>query len=300
MKYQLTYFLLILSALNINAQELRDNFSYVQTDSVEAHILEVKNLQKGNTREKVVIRGYDGKFPFYYYRNNKKSDKHLVLLHGLGGSKYDWSHPASRMKKLIDSLLILEYNIIIPDAKYHGERSFERQFKGVMPPEFTKSIDESKVLVETFSTTVRDVRIIFDYVGQRNPEANIQIDVLGYSMGGAISLLLNAVDNRINSIVACVAPVGRPYKEVLEFDWPSSIVEALKDITANYYSSFQQAPVILLMGKTDYFTTVNEGNSFIDGVKIKDKEIKFYDAGHGLPNEYIDDALVWITTHNKR
>lgn len=299
MKIILFSLLSILSVASINAQELRNNFIYVQNDSIEAQILEVRNLQNGNTREKVAIQGFDGKFPFYYYRHKNKADKHLVLLHGLGASKYDWSHPASRMKKLIDSLLILEYNIIIPDAKYHGERSFEREFKLVQPPELTKDIQESKALVETFSTTVKDVRIIFDYISQRNPKANIQIDLLGYSMGGSIALLLNAVDNRINSVVAAVAPVGRPYKEVLDFDWPSSIVEPLKDITANNYSSFQQAPVILLMGRTDYFTTVDEVNTFMKGVKIEDKEVIFYEAGHGLSKEYIDDAIAWITTHNK-
>ncbi len=59
MKSILTCSFLILSITWINAQELRNNFSYIQADSVEAQILQVRNLQNGNTREKIVIKGYE-------------------------------------------------------------------------------------------------------------------------------------------------------------------------------------------------------------------------------------------------
>jgi alpha-beta hydrolase superfamily lysophospholipase len=300
MKQILTYCIIFSCFTCIYGQELRNDFSYNKSDLIEAEVVNIQNIRSGNTREKIVIQGYDSEFPFYYYRNNENLDKHVVLLHGLGGSKNNWTHPASRGMELIDSLMAMEYNIIVTDAKYHGERTFERGFKGVSPPEFVKSIDESRVFVEMYSTTIRDIRIIFDYISQRNPNANIQIDLLGYSMGGAMALLLNAVDSRVNSVVACVAPVTRPYKEVLNYGWPSEIEEELKDITPNFYSSFQKAPVILLMGKKDIFTSEDEANNFIKGVEISDKAIKLYDSGHGLPHDYIYDATNWITTHNKR
>ena len=54
------------------------------------------------------------------------------------------------MKKLIDSLLTLEYNIIIPDAQHHGERSFEVGFKGVNHQSYQKILMIPKFLWKFF------------------------------------------------------------------------------------------------------------------------------------------------------
>ena len=62
--------------------------------------------------------------PFYHYINKDNKDKFVFLLHGLGSSKDDWLKPRSD-EKLVDSLVALGYDVIIPDAKFHGERSYE-------------------------------------------------------------------------------------------------------------------------------------------------------------------------------
>ena len=65
-------------------------------------------------------------------------------------------------------------------------------------------------------------------------------------------------------------------------------------------STLQKSPVALLMGRTDYFTSEQEATQFYEKIPNKDKRLKFYEAGHGLPPEYINDVINWITTHNKK
>ena len=83
--------------------------------------------------EKVVLDGFDSKIPFYHYMNKRNEEKKYVfLLHGLGDDKEDWVYPSEpyldwsrNITSIKDSLLTLGYSLIIPDAKFHGERSYE-------------------------------------------------------------------------------------------------------------------------------------------------------------------------------
>ena len=286
-----------------NAQKLRYEFNYPsRTDYGDQVVFFTTRDTTRNRYEKIVINGFDTKVPFFHYINKDNKNKFVFLLHGIGGSKDGWLKPRSD-GKLVDSLVTLGYDVIIPDARYHGERSYEFNFRPtvVLPRGISqgKSQEDAKSLCLIYTSTIKDIRIIMDFLERKYNATNLQFDFIGYSMGGAMSLLISAADKRVNSVAACVPPVTRPLEEIKGFDWPDEIVNDLKDVTPKFYSQFIKTPTSLIMGRTDPFTSEQAATEFYSDIPLKDKNLKFYEAGHGLPPEYINDAIAWIIAHNK-
>jgi esterase/lipase len=148
------------------------------------------------------------------------------------------------------------------------------------------------------TSTVKDLRIIMDYIQLRNTIPGQSFSVSGYSMGGNFAILLSAFDNRISSVVACVPPIHLPARGLEMFNWSEEVIQGQKDITPMKYAELQSAPILLLMGKKDYFSTEEEVSSFFEKVPTNEKKLKYFDSGHILPNEYKIDAIQWIVNHN--
>lgn len=283
--------LIVISIISFG-QELTSDFNYYPKIEYNAKIVASSNDDNGNTFKKAVIDGFDSKIPFYIIKpNGKKERKFVILLHGITGSKDNWINPLTSLSKkyvkLKDTLLTLGYTVIIPDAKYHGERSYEANFAS--PVTFFSSQDSQKVY-NLFSTTVKDIRIIIDYIQSSSGGISTTFDVIGYSMGGMISLLLNSVDNRLNRVVVCVAPldIQKASKRIGMNDENSKILEA---ISPKNYTLLQKAPISLLMGTKDGWYTKEEAQFFFDGISIKNKTLKFFESGHYLPDEFILEAI---------
>lgn len=258
--------------------------------------------------EKIVIDGHESRIPFYFFVNKRKENPPcVILMHGLTDSKEDWVYPSepylewSRNTTAIkDSLLALGYQVLIPDAMFHGERSYELDFRspGSLPPSISRNEKDSKLFEHMMTSTVKDLRILMDYIQGRDTHPSRSFSIIGYSMGGNLGILLGVFDPRITSIVACVPGVNLPEKELEGFAWSEEVVRGQTDITPMTHARSLETPVMLLMGKSDFFTTVDEASAFFKEVPVKEKEIKFFDSGHILPNAYRVDAIRWITAYN--
>lgn len=197
--------------------------------------------------------------------------------------------------------MTLGYSLVIPDAKYHGERSYELGFRppASLPPVISRNEKDSQLLETLMTSTVKDLRIIMDYIQQNNNIAENTFGTIGYSMGGSLAILLSVFDDRISSVVACVPPLNLPARGLEQFNWSEKVLQGQLDITPMKYADLQTSPILLLMGKNDFFTTPKEVSDFFENIKIEEKELKYFDSGHILPNEYKLDALRWITKHSK-
>jgi dienelactone hydrolase len=216
----------------------------------------------------------------------------VILLHGLNGSKENWVKQTSSLSdkfvKLKDSLLSLGYTIVIPDAKYHGERGSETNF--ISPSTFYSS--QHIALIESlWSTSVKDISIIIDYIQTLPTEQNITFDVVGYSMGGLMAIHLNSIENRISSIVVCVPPLGNSIKNSMRLGLKEENAKKLKVASIQIYAPRQKAQITLLMGTQDGWYTLKEVQDFYDNIHIKRKTLKFYESGHNLPTEFISDVV---------
>jgi dienelactone hydrolase len=307
MRTSITLFFTLFSLSQSFCQIETNLFEYNKTEK-SGIVVQRQELDSVTVFEKVVLDGFDSKIPFYYYTNKRnKENKYVFLLHGLGDSKEDWVYPSEpyldwsrNTTSIKDSLLTLGYNILIPDAKYHGERSYELSFRSPqsLPPTISKNESDCELFENLMTSTVKDIRIIMDYIENSNTQTDHSFSVIGYSMGANIAIILSVSDDRISAVVACVPPINHPAKEIESFDWSEKVIQGQIDITPMKYASLQSSPILLLMGKKDYFYTQEEVTSFFENVSTKDKELIFFDSGHILPNEYKVDAIKWITDHN--
>lgn len=285
-------FTLILISTIISAQEIIADFDYFPKIEFNDKTVGSITDENGTTFEKIVIDGFDSKIPFYIIKlKDKKEDKFVILLHGITGNKDNWVNPTNSLSekyvKLKDSLLTFGYSVIIPDAKYHGERSYEANFAS--PLTFFLSQDYQKAY-NMISTTVKDVRIIMDYIQSSSGNTSTTFDMIGYSMGGMITILLNSVDDRLNRVVVCVPPLDyQKGSTILGMNEVSA--RNLDIISPKNYATLQKAPITLLMGTKDGYYTEEEAEDFFDKITIKDKRLKFYESGHYLPNEFILDVI---------
>ena len=291
-------FTLILISTIISAQEITADLGYFPKIEFNDKVVGSNTDDNGTTFEKIVIDGFDSKIPFYIIKpKSRKEDKFVILLHGITGNKDNWVNPTTSLSKkcvkLKDSLLTLGYSVIIPDAKYHGERSYEANFAS--PLTFFSSQDSQRVY-NLFSTTVKDIRIIMDYIQSSLGNASTVFDVVGYSMGGMMTILLNSVDARLNRVVVCVAPLDIQ-KASKRIGMNEEKTKSLEGISPKNYATLQKAPIILLMGTKDGWYIKEEAQDFFNAIMIKDKTLKFYESGHYLPDEFISDTIKGINKY---
>ncbi|WP_375324270.1 alpha/beta hydrolase family protein [Flagellimonas sp. GZD32] len=305
-KCNLLFFLLLIIHVGYG-QNYNAHFEYEKLNPT-AVIVENRPVDSLIQMEKVVLDGFDTKILFYHFITKKNfENRYAILMHGLGGNKDYWVNPSlpylqytQNLTSIKDSLLQMGFNIVVIDAKYHGERSYELNFRnpGSLPPMRSKNVEDAQTLYDLYASSVKEVRLIMDYLEERFPSQNIKFNLIGYSMGGALSLILNNVDPRIHCVVACVPPMSRPYSEIAELNWSQEISEKLKAISPLYSITAQKAPVAMLMGNSDFFIPENEANTFYNNLTLENKKLKFYDSGHELPNSYMEDVLQWIKAHN--
>lgn len=140
-----TFFLILINTFVV-AQEITTDLS--PKLELSDKIVESNTAENGNVFEKIVIDGFDSKIPFYRIKpKDGEEDKYVLLLHGITGNKDNWVNPTSSLSekyvKLKDSLLTLGYSVIIPDAKYHGERSYQGNIASA--PAFFASQDVERI-----------------------------------------------------------------------------------------------------------------------------------------------------------
>jgi len=295
----LIFGLIFVSATSF-AQYKTGHLNYYPKAEYKAKVAASNTLENGTTFEKIVIDGFDTRVPFYLIKPEiNNTNKFVILLHGITGSKENWVNPTSSLStkyvKLKDSLVSIGYNIIIPDAKYHGERSYEADFAS--PISFFSTQDVQKIQ-NLWATSVKDIRVIMDYMQSLPNGELLTFNIVGYSMGGLMAIYLNSVDDRLNRVVACVAPLGSTIKAGMSLGLKEENAKKVEELfSSDIYAPMQKAPITLLMGTKDSWYTEMEAQDFYDNIEIKAKALKFYESGHYLPEEFISDV---IETLNKK
>jgi dienelactone hydrolase len=292
------FFIALTFTMNIlTAQESTADLSYFPKTPFNAVVVQNDTSETGTVFEKIVIDGYDDRFPFYYIQpENNPDNRCIILLHGGNGSKDTWmiarNSESNKFTRLKDSLLSLGFALIIPDMKYAGERSYELDFG--RRDSLLRS-GQFKKWSDYFTTTVKDVRIIMDYVESRSVGSPMTFHAVGTSMGGMITFLLNAADNRLQSVVVVVPPLilrkvseWLGLKDTITGDKLDSIHDLFR------YTNLQQSPVCLLMANADDLYTEQEAKDFFDQITVEGKIFKIYDSGHSVPDFFTKDVIEFL------
>jgi dienelactone hydrolase len=279
------------------AQEPTADYDYIPNYVFNESIVKNDTSDIGEVFQKIVIDGYDSRFPFYLIQPQKNPEnRFVILLHGAGGTKDSWRRASGSLTtkyvRLKDSLLSLGFAVIIPEYKYYGERSYEIDFA---QPGALWSKKDYRKFQSLFTTTIRDIRIIMDYIESKSEKTAFVFHAIGYSRGGKMAILLNSADHRLKSVVACV-PYFKGRRDIRKrFQMNPELENNLLSIHDLFrYSRLQKAPISILVGNADKNYTLQEVNEFYDQLSLEGNFLKIYDAGHILPDSFIADAIKFI------
>lgn len=236
-------------------------------------------------REKIVFTGTNGKrVPGYLTIPGGVSDRVpvVVAIHAGASSKDAWWQVDSyeRGRLITDRLLAGKVAILSLDAELHGERSAGNDFESFR----TMWFDGKKFtwIRDGIIQTVRDYRRALDYLGSR-PEIDMnRVGVIGYSLGGMMSIYLTAFDSRPTVTVACVAAVDEPWL------YPVAPI--------NVANSISRPAILLLGGRSDALSTPAKMDALFAALPTSQKRLTYFASGHRLPEAYADSAAAWLLT----
>lgn len=264
---------------------MRQFFDYDKNIPLDVQI--VQRLDKpGYVREKIVFAGTRySRVPGYLAMPKAGASPYpcVLQLHGLTSSKESWWEESGVMGQLTRQLLEAGFAVLSLDAEYHGERLVNNDFKS--PLSFIENgwfVRSRDMMIQT----AIEYRRAIDYLATRPEIDTARIGIVGYSMGGIMTFNLSAVEPRIKTSVAAVAPI--------------ITVPYLATAVHNSAPYITKQPFLMLMGKRD------ERNYSIDAAQRlyklipgNRKDLVFYESGHMLPGEWTSRATEWMKKYLK-
>lgn len=210
----------------------------------------------------------------------------LIGAHAMGRSQIRWwqdhfktSATYEQTDKISAMALAKGYAVVAIDARHHGLRK---------DPELTvvDIIDnlhwwgEREPYETMLIDTVRDHRVLLDWLVQQPQLDKHKIKLAGYSMGAQVSLLLAGVDSRIQSVAAIVPPHMNDTTAVVA---PLNMMPGLAD-----------NQVWLFTADDDEYASIKQNQQLFDALPNADKKLFRFDSGHLLPADYVTGLEAWL------
>lgn len=250
--------------------------------------LEVKNISKedyqGGSNEKIVFTGVNySQVPAYLIspKNGASSHPVVLIVDGGMGSKERWVQDDNWPKGglITKALLAKGFAVMICDAVYHGERSYENGFAS-FPGVYQYPYSFRHIAIQT----AIEYRRAIDYLSTRSDIDTTRIGMLGLSLGGLITFELTSIDSRIKSAVAGLMPI---FKEK-EF-------QTIAPTT--FASRINSKSFLMFMGNKDGWYTMKDARQLYDMIPIKNKEFVEYNNGHEVTLECVALVTDWFVKY---
>lgn len=281
------YFTFALSPYQVSQEQLDTYYSY--------QIQKVLNWQQTALDERnyeFTYRSFDGEVVngrIRYPRPMAEIAQPIPVMigvHGMGRSQIRWFQDSFKgrptvesVDKLAEQALVHDYAVISIDARNHGQRKVsgytiadvmgDLHYWGKRAPYETMIRD-----------TVRDHRVLLDWLVQQPQFDSAKIDVAGYSMGAQVSLLLAGVDSRISDVVAIVPPHS---------DNRTALVSP-----SNFLAGLSDNKVWLVTGNEDEYASMQQNESLFNEFPTDNKMHLRFDSGHILPAHYVTQLAAWF------
>ena len=221
-----------------------------------------------------------------YPRQHSESYPVLIGVAAMGRSYVRWwtdsvdGRPTvTNVNKITELADAKGYVVVAIDARYHGTRKDpDRPLSAIMNDlHYLGDRTDYQAMVRD---TVLDHRVLLDWIEQQD---NLDIDkvtIAGYSMGGQISLLLGALDERISTIIAIVPP------------WIDDKIAMVAP--KNLVSMLQDKPVLLITASRDEEASAKENEQLFALISSSRKQRHDIEGSHILPVEYVDLLVDWL------
>lgn len=242
-----------------------------------------------HTREKVVFTGARGmRVPAYLGLPAGAAGPYpvVLLVHALTSSKEAWWSEESFERGWLVARALLESGVAVfaLDAPLHGERSYANDHESAWA-----LFEQGRWtgLRDMMVDAVLDARRGLDYLVSRPEIDGDRIAVLGYSMGGAVTYILSAVDGR-TAASAAVAPWT---VDIGDFRWDAGF-DASAVLTYNFAPRIVDQPFLLVMGTADPNYTVAEAE--VLARLTPGTQLVLYDSDHRMPERYAGEVTAWL------
>jgi dienelactone hydrolase len=210
----------------------------------------------------------------------------LLALHALGRTHWRWWLPEFKGRPTLENThqvtalaLKAGYAVVALDARGHGDR------KGTAPSarELLRDLHlwGRREPYETMIVdTVKDYRVLLDWIVRQPQLDATRIGATGYSMGAQAALLLAGTDARVGAVAAMVPP---------HVDNKVAVVAP-----NNFAPRLQAARVWLLTADDDEHAGPDDNAALFAALPTVDKRHLRFPGGHVLPEAYVEQLRPWF------
>lgn len=212
----------------------------------------------------------------------------LLAMHAMGRTHWRWSQAEFKGRPTIENThrvteLALQqgYVVIALDAREHGDR--KNADKPVSPRELLRNLHwwgEREPYERLIVDTVKDWRVLLDWVTQQPQFDRSNIRAAGYSMGAQMALLLAGTDARVSAVAAMVPP-GLTNRV--------AVVAPL-----NVAPRLAATRVWLITADDDEHASARENAALFAALPGAGKQHLRFAGSHLLPAEYAERLLPWL------
>jgi fermentation-respiration switch protein FrsA (DUF1100 family) len=201
----------------------------------------------------------------------------VLLLHGYSSHKEQMAGSIGRvlLRHGIASLAI--------DLPLHGERRGGMDMAAMRNP---------IALASAWRAAQADARLALGYLGAR-PEIDVGcLAIVGYSMGSFLGVLIAADEPKVRALVLAAGgdlPTGTPFERLVR-----TLADPLRAIRR-----YAGRPLHMVHGRRDRTVTAEQAERLFAAAG-EPKTLRWWEAGHFLPDAAIDDAAEWLRAMMRR
>ena len=195
----------------------------------------------------------------------------VLLLHGYSSHKEEMAATIGRvlLRHGIASLAI--------DLPLHGERRGGMDMQAMRNP---------IALVSAWRLAQDEARLALGYLGARPEVDASRLAVVGYSMGSFLGVLVAARERRVRAVVLAAGgdlPDGTPFERLVR-----AAADPLRAVRR-----LDGRPLLMVHARRARTVTPAQAQRLFDAA-AEPKTLRWWDAGHYLPDAAIDDAAAWL------
>ena len=224
------------------------------------------------------IEGADGRVPaILSLPAGARAAPGVLLLHGYSSHKEQMADSIGRV------LLRHDVASLAIDLPLHGERRGGVDGQAMRNP---------MALASAWRTAQADARLALGYLGARSEVDAGCLAIVGYSMGSFLGVLVAAEESKVRALVLAAGgdlPEGTPFERLVR-----TLADPLRAVR-----KLDGRPLLMVHGKRDRTVTPAQAERLFAAAN-EPKTLRWWDAGHYLPDAAIDEAAGWLESVLRR
>ncbi len=143
-----------------------------------------------------------------------------------------------------------------------------------------------------------NLRRALDFLLQQNGVDKNRVAVVGHDFGGMYGVLMGSVDKRPTHYVVMAATPRFPdwylYFPKLEGDARAEFISQMSELDPiTHIANLAPAPILFQCSTNDFHVPRERAEEFFNAAR-EPKELKWYNAGHGLNEQATQERLAWL------